>query len=152
MWDTAFVVANIVAVLTWAGLIVLPRWPALLTAILYLGIGLLCLGYSALFLGLNLGLIDPVRADGAPMPATEYSVDGLIDLFASRGVMTVGWIHYLAFDLFVGLWIARDADAKNFSRWVQAPILLATFLAGPLGLLVWLAVRERRARRLGRGT
>ncbi|MGB7370825.1 abscisic acid-deficient protein Aba4 family protein, partial [Erythrobacter sp.] len=58
--------------------------------------------------------------------------------------------HYLAFDLFVGLWIARDADAKHASRWLQAPILLATFLAGPLGLLVWLVVREPAARRSGR--
>jgi hypothetical protein len=71
-------------------------------------------------------------------------------IFASKGGAVVGWIHYLAFDLFVGLWIARDADAKNFSRLLQAPILLATFLAGPLGLLVWLAVRERRARQGGR--
>ncbi|MEO0908688.1 MAG: abscisic acid-deficient protein Aba4 family protein, partial [Pseudomonadota bacterium] len=37
--------------------------------------------------------------------------------------------HYLAFDLFVGLWIARDADAKSISRLVQAPILLATLMA-----------------------
>ena len=62
----------------------------------------------------------------------------------------VGWVHYLAFDLFVGLWIARDADAKGFSRLLQAPILFATFMAGPLGLLLWLAIRERRARQSGR--
>ncbi len=62
----------------------------------------------------------------------------------------MGWVHYLAFDLFVGLWIARDADAKGFSRILQAPILAATFLAGPLGLFVWLLVREPRARALGR--
>ena len=64
--------------------------------------------------------------------------------------MTICWIHYLAFDLFVGLWIARDADAKGFSRFVQAPILLATFMAGPLGLFLWLAIREKRARAQGR--
>ncbi len=56
----------------------------------------------------------------------------------------------LAFDLFAGLWIARDADAKGFSRLLQAPILLATFFAGPLGLFLWLAIRERRARAGGR--
>jgi hypothetical protein len=64
--------------------------------------------------------------------------------------IVVGWTHYLAFDLFVGLWIARDADAKGFSRLVQAPILLLTFLAGPFGLVLWLAIRERRARRVAR--
>ena len=79
------------------------------------------------------------------------SIEGVRSIFASDGGVTVGWIHYLAFDLFVGLWIARDADAKGFSRLVQAPVLLATFLAGPLGLLVWLGIREKRARAGGRG-
>ena len=66
---------------------------------------------------------------------------------ASKGGITVGWIHYLALDLFTGLWIARDADAKGFGRLGQAPVLLATFLAGPLGLLIWLVIREPAARR-----
>ena len=47
-------------------------------------------------------------------------------------------------------WIARDADAKGVSRFIQAPILIATFMAGPLGLLIWLALREPAARRQGR--
>ena len=63
------------------------------------------------------------------------------------GGVTAGWTHYLAFDLFVGLWIARDGDAKGISRLVQAPVLLATFMAGPLGLLVWLILREPAAQR-----
>lgn len=78
------------------------------------------------------------------------SIEGVRAIFASDAGVTIGWIHYLAFDLFVGLWIARDADAKGFSRFVQAPVLLATFLAGPLGLVVWLLLREKRARALGR--
>ena len=67
-------------------------------------------------------------------------------IFATDAGVTIGWIHYLAFDLFVGIWIVRDADAKAFGRLLQAPILFATFLAGPLGLLLWLIIRERRAR------
>jgi hypothetical protein len=67
-------------------------------------------------------------------------------LFMSDGGIVLGWTHYLAFDLFVGLWISRDADAKGFNRLVQTPILLATLMAGPIGLLLWLIIRERRAR------
>ena len=44
----------------------------------------------------------------------------------------------------------RDGDAKGISRFIQAPVLLATFIAGPLGLLIWLALREPAARRQGR--
>ncbi|MCZ8170432.1 MAG: DUF4281 domain-containing protein, partial [Brevundimonas sp.] len=56
--------------------------------------------------------------------------------------------HYLAFDLFVGLWIARDADAKGFGRVIQLPFLFFTLMAGPVGLLLWLIVRERKAREM----
>ena len=65
----------------------------------------------------------------------------------SEGGIVIGWTHYLAFDLFVGLWIARDADDKGFSRLVQLPFLLVTLLAGPIGLGSWLLVRETRARK-----
>ena len=148
MWDTAFGIANLLALVMWVALILLPRWPALLAAVLYLGIGLLCAAYALGLVGILTGTLDPVGGAG---PGLDFgSIEGVRAIFASDGGVTVGWIHYLAFDLFVGLWIARDADAKGFSRLVQAPILLATFFAGPLGLLVWLAIRERRARAGGR--
>lgn len=147
MWDTVFSITNIAALLGWVTLIGLPRRETLLALVLYAGVGLLCLIYAVLFAGLISGALDPIRPVGAAGSLSEYTVDGLMQLFQSRGGIVVGWTHYLAFDLFVGLWIARDADHKQFSRWVQAPILLLTFFAGPIGLLVWLMVRERRARR-----
>lgn len=151
MWEFIFAAANLLALAMWIALIALPRWPALLAAILYLGVGLLCLVYAAVLIGLLSGLLDPLRPAGLAAPdLTDYSVAGLMDLFRSQGAVVIGWVHYLAFDLFVGLWIARDADAKGFSRILQAPVLLVTFLAGPLGLLIWLTIRERRARALGR--
>ena len=72
-------------------------------------------------------------------------------MFASDAGIVIGWTHYLAFDLFVGLWIAKDADSKGFARWVQLPFLAATLFAGPIGLLAWLVTRERRARRIAQG-
>ena len=148
MWDTVFSVANGLALVMWAALIFLPRWPALLAALLYLGVGLLCLVYAIGLIGIVSGLLDPIGPQG---PGLDFgSIDGVRSIFASDGGVTVGWVHYLAFDLFVGIWIARDADAKGLSRLIQAPILLATFMAGPLGLLIWLAIRERRARQGGR--
>lgn len=149
MWDALFSFTNIVALAGWVALIALPRWKTLLMLVLYLGVGLLCAVYAVLLVALLAGWVDPEPVAGGGR-LTEYSVDGLMELFRSRGGIVVAWTHYLAFDLFAGLWIARDADHKGFSRWVQAPILLPTFLAGPLGLLMWLIVRERRARRLER--
>jgi hypothetical protein len=150
MWHSLFTLTNVVALAAWIGLIALPRKPLPLAFVLYGGVGLLCLAYAAMFAALFGGLADPVRDAGAPMPdLSNYSVEGLKAFFRSEGGLVLGWTHYLALDLFTGLWIARDADAKGFSRPVQAPVLLATYLAGPIGLLIWLLIRERRARAAG---
>ena len=147
-WEAIFSAVNLLAMIAWAVLILAPRKPALLAAILYLGVGLLCAIYAAGLVSLVGGLVDPVGPANAAVDFTN--IEGVRSIFASNGGVTIGWTHYLAFDLFVGLWIARDADAKGFSRWVQAPILFATFMAGPFGLFVWLVVREKRARAQGR--
>lgn len=145
-WNAWFSMVNLLALIAWVSLILLPRWPALLSAILYLGIGLLCLIYAAGLTGVLSGLIPNPQGGGADFT----TITGVRSIFASDAGVTIGWTHYLAFDLFVGLWIARDGDAKNISRFIQAPVLLATFMAGPLGLLVWLGLREPIARRQGR--
>lgn len=144
MWDTVFSIANALALLMWVALVFLPRWPALLAAILYLGVGLLSAAYAVFLIAVVAGIL-PGGEGG-----NFSSIEGVRQIFASDAGVTIGWIHYLAFDLFVGLWIARDADAKDFSRLVQAPILFATLMAGPLGLVLWLLIRERRARAGGR--
>lgn len=141
-WGLVFIAVNIVALIAWVMLIFLPRAPAILSAVMYAGVGLLCLVYAVGLIGIVAGLIP--NDGGGEFDFT--SIEGVRAIFASDGGVTVGWTHYLAFDLFVGLWIARDADAKHFARLLQAPILLATLMAGPLGLFVWLVVRERRAR------
>ena len=144
-WETLFSLTNILALGGWALLIFAPRAPLTFSAITYLGGGLLCLIYVVGLGGLLSGLIDP---GGPNVPLTDYSVAGLqASMFKNPGGTVIGWTHYLAFDLFIGMWIARDADAKGFGRIWQAPILLLTFLVGPLGLLIWLALREPAARR-----
>ena len=147
-WDFIFGFTNAIALAGWAALALLPRGPKVMALILYAGVALLCLTYAVLFVSLFGNLVDPVRMSGSPAAdVRNYSVDGLQALFMSKGGVVIGWTHYLAFDLFVGLWIAKDADHKGFSRLVQLPFLFATLMAGPIGLFAWLITRERRARR-----
>ncbi len=54
-------------------------------------------------------------------------------LFASDHAVLAGWVHYLAFDLFVGSWIAREAHNKGMSRWWLVLFIPPTFLLGPMG-------------------
>lgn len=145
IWGQVFSAVNLLAMIAWVALIALPRWPALLSGLLYLGVGLLCFVYSGLLISVLTGVL-PAGDGGADFT----TIEGVRSIFGSDIGVVIGWTHYLAFDLFVGLWIARDADAKFISRWIQAPILLFTFLAGPLGLFLWLIIREPRARASGR--
>lgn len=145
-WAFVFGAVNLLALVAWAALILLPRWPALLSAVLYLGVGLLCVAYATGLIGVLSGLIPNPQGGGADFS----TIAGVRAIFSSDAGVTIGWTHYLAFDLFVGLWIARDGDAKDISRFVQAPILFATLMAGPLGLGLWLLIREPAARKQGR--
>lgn len=150
MWPVIFSLINILALLGWVLLIFFPRKPLTHSAVLYLGVALLCLIYAVCFALFLSGSVDPGAISGAGEPGAT-SIEGVRALFMSDGGVVIGWTHYLAFDLFTGLWIARDADAKRFGRVWQSPFLLATFIAGPVGLLAWLIARERAARQVGRG-
>jgi hypothetical protein len=56
-------------------------------------------------------------------------------LFTAPWAALAGWVHYLAFDLFIGAWIARRVMTEGMSRWWLLPLLPATFMFGPVGLL-----------------
>lgn len=69
------------------------------------------------------------------------SLEAVRALFANDAALAAGWLHYLAFDLFVGAWISRDAAARGISPLIVLPCLPLTFLFGPAGLLPYLAAR-----------
>ena len=58
-------------------------------------------------------------------------------LFTNDWALLAGWVHYLAFDLFVGAWIAGEARREGISRWFLIPVLPLTFLFGPAGFLLF---------------
>lgn len=143
-WPAAFAHLNLLALIAWAALILLPRRDRVVPVIRWCVVGALCLFYvGALVWALTVGF-------GEAGPSASFStIEGVRAIFATDSGVTVGWAHYLAFDLFVGLWIAERADASGVSCWVQAPILVLTSLAGPAGLLVWLLVAAARQTRHG---
>ena len=140
-WGGLFTFVHVVALAGWALLFLAPRGPRVAAYVLYLCVGLLCLTYAVIF----------ASQFGSIAAGDFLSIEGIRALFASDGGIVIGWTHYLAFDLFIGQWIAKDADHKGFSRWLQAPVLLLTLFAGPIGLLIWLFIRERRARAVAKG-
>lgn len=69
-------------------------------------------------------------------------------LFQNPHNLLAGWIHYLAFDLFVGAWEVRDAQRLGIPHLLVIPCLILTFLFGPVGLLLYFVLRLALRRRL----
>src|ERR1044071_4376430 len=69
-------------------------------------------------------------------------------LFQNPKALLAGWIHYLAFDLFIGSWEVRDARRVGVHHLLVVPCLVLTFLFGPVGLLLYFALRAALKRRL----
>lgn len=70
-------------------------------------------------------------------------------LFTNEAALMAGWIHFLAFDLFVGAWICRTARQVGIRFWFVLPVLPVTFLFGPAGYLAFSGVRAVHAVRRG---
>ena len=76
-----------------------------------------------------------------------FSVDfstlsGLTEMFQNsnpRGV-AAGWLHYLAFDFWVGCWILRDSQKKGVKHAFIIFPMLFTFMLGPVGVIIYTLV------------
>jgi hypothetical protein len=130
-FEQGFSLASTLAMIGWLALICLPRWPMLVAALRFGLIGLLSVAYVVLI------MVYFFRVEGGGFG----SITEVRQLFLSDGGLLAGWIHYLAFDLFIGIWIAERADRASISRLLQAPMLVGTFMFGPLGLLMFYVTR-----------
>ena len=95
-----------------------------------------------LAIGYVIGLAAALAAGGGPMPDLT-TLSGLAHAFSTPRVMLVGWVHYLAFDLWVGAWEAEEAGRCRMPHAALVPCLVLTFLAGPVGLLLFLVLRAK---------
>ena len=64
------------------------------------------------------------------------SLEAVRILFADDPALAAGWIHYLAFDLFVGTWIVQRGLAAGVNPFLLVLPLPLTFMLGPAGLLL----------------
>ncbi len=139
---TAFSLSGLLAMVGWAGLLLalfvkqvrIYAWTAATVAIP----ALLAIAYVLL-------IQEGIRAadDGG-----FGSIEGVRALFANDAALTAGWLHYLAFDLFVGAWISREGTSSGVPALLLIPCLALTFLFGPAGLLLFLILRFGFSRRI----
>lgn len=129
--EQIFSIANLIAMLGWIILAVAPRWIVTRKIVISGAIPLLL---SVAYLVLILLFFG--SAEGS-----FGSLAGVMKLFTNEWTVLVGWIHYLAFDLFVGTWQVKDAQEKNISHWFVIPCLFLTFMLGPIGFLLYNILR-----------
>lgn len=128
--DGVFSACNLLAMAGWVLLLVIPRRRLAMTIAGTVIPLILAATYLAVFL-LN------VRGSSGGFS----SLAGVAQLFEHRWLLLAGWVHYLAFDLFIGAWETRDALARRISRLRLAPCLFLTFMLGPIGLLCYHVLR-----------
>ena len=134
-----FDVVGWIAMPGWLLLVFLPRWRWTQT----IAAGALPAILGAIYLALFVGYFRQV-AEGF---GSFGSLAGVRGAFSIDGILLAGWIHYLAFDLFVGSWEVRDAERVGLRHWFVLPCLALTFMMGPVGLLLYLVLRGAIARR-----
>jgi hypothetical protein len=139
MYLTLFKIAGWVIV-PWALMIFLPTWrvtrwmarsgivPALV-ALLYV-----------------IGIVSLISHAGFGFISEFGTADGVARLMAQRDIALVAWIHFLAFDQLVGIFVYRDNLHHRYVPIpVQSVILFFVFMLGPLGFLSYYLIRWARS-------
>ena len=129
--EQIFSIANLIAMISWVILAIAPRWVLTRKVILSGAIPLLLSAAYLILIVMFFG-----KSEGG-----FGSLDDVMKLFTNEWTVLAGWIHYLAFDLFVGIWEVKDAQTKNISHWLVIPCLFLTFMLGPIGFLLYSILR-----------
>ena len=136
--ETVFQICNSAAPVGWLLMIVAPRWSwtkrLVLSGLFPLVFGLVYLTLIVLFFGKSEGDFG--------------SLQGVAKLFENPFALTAGWVHYLAFDMFIGAWELNDSQKHGVPHAIMIPCLFFTFMLGPIGLILYFTLRWIRTKKL----
>jgi len=134
-----FVVFNVLAFLCWLPLFVAPYRKLttkyiqyFIAPVFFAIVYVFCFTYTII-------IVDTTPAQGG-------SMDQLIKMFQGPWGFLTGWVHYLCFDMVVGFYMVVGAKKLDLNKAVLAICLILTFLAGPLGFLIYRGIKITKAR------
>lgn len=137
-YELMYQIANAIVVVPWMLMIFLPRGKVTDWAVYSYFVPLLLGLAYVIFFSQSLSQSNPDLANFS-------TLEGLMGLFQSKGAVLAGWLHYLAFDMVVGIWMVKNAQKHNIAHLWVIPCLLLAFMAGPTGfVLYWLIRRFNR--------
>lgn len=127
MTSLLFMICNTAIVLFWMLLLFFPRQKITLSLMAFPWIPLVLSFFYAYFL----------FGFGGLAGADFSSLEGILKLFkeSTPESAAAGWLHYLAFDFWMGCWIVTHSQQKDIPHlWIVLP-LFCTFLLGPMGVM-----------------
>ncbi|MEM9461171.1 MAG: ABA4-like family protein [Myxococcota bacterium] len=136
MMDTLFSASSLLVMPQWLMMVFAPKWRVTMTV---MRSPLVVLPAALLYAA----LVIPMMVEALPVLA-QPKLQTIASMLGTPAGATVGWIHFLAFDLFVGRWIYLDAHEHGRSPWLVSPILALTLMFGPLGLAIYVGLRMLR--------
>ncbi len=134
--ETLFEVSSLVVLPFWALMIFLPGWRVTRRL---MSSPLVCATPAVLYAALVIPRFAEVW-----QAVSRPELAGIAALLGSPVGAMIGWLHFLAFDLFVGRWIYLDSREHGITAWVMAPVLFLTLMLGPCGFLLYLIARHAR--------
>ena len=69
------------------------------------------------------------------------SLKSVMALFTEENAVLAGWVHYLAFDLLIGMWMLDQNKELKINQLLMAPCLFLTFMLGPIGFLLFIIIK-----------
>ncbi len=127
-----FNIANTLILLMWLLLFAFPKWHFTQKLTQFPWVPLVLSFFYIYFLGNS----------GSLAEADFTTLEGITQLFtnATPSSAAGGWMHYLAFDYWVGCWVVQHSQKNQIPHWAILFPLLFTFMLGPVGLLLYAIV------------
>lgn len=131
--STVFSIAGAIAMPMWILMIFLPKWKVTRFLIDFKIIPIVLSLIYTVYITLALqtgGMMD------------FGSLSSVMNLFTEEQAVLAGWVHYLAFDLVVGMWMLDQNKELKIHSLLMAPCLFGTFMFGPVGFLLFVIFKS----------
>lgn len=128
-----FSICNLMVMPMWLLMIFLPKWKVTRFLIDYKIIPILLSLVYVVYIGISLktgGMMD------------FGSLTSVKQLFTVDNAVLAGWVHYLAFDLLIGMWMLDQNKNIGIHQLLMAPCLFFTFMFGPVGFLLFTIIKS----------
>ena len=127
-----FSLVNMLAMLMWIFMIIAPKWKVTRFLIDFKVVPIALASIYAIY------IFKAIQIGGM---MDFGSLASVMALFTEENAVLSGWVHYLVFDLLIGMWMLEQNKKLNINQFILVPCLLFTFMMGPIGFLLFTIVK-----------